>query len=176
MLFSFIEFILCFSFIPNVVTAAVSSTTIGVQATDLSKLQRNLKRKRRTKTNKKKKSGKASKSNKVPSLCDNQTQEDALLAFKAGISDDPNGIMSNWIPDSPVCNSSTTTWGGVTCVNNQMTKLQLGMYHNNKILLVSVWIVCNSFLTSCFNSINSRTKFEWNYDAIDWMFVEFDGS
>lgn len=129
-LFSFIQFILCFLLTsPFVVSDAVSSTT-EIQRTNLSKLQRNLRRrKKKTKTNKKKKSSKASKSSKSnkASLCYKQTQEDALMAFKEGINDDPNGIMTNWISDSYVCNGSATTWGGITCVDNQVTKLQLGM-------------------------------------------------
>ena len=74
---------------------------------------------------KKKKKSKSSKSSKATgdTLCTNKSQEDALLAFKAGITSDPSNVMANWVAGGSVCTSS---WSGITCVGGLVTKLKLG--------------------------------------------------
>jgi hypothetical protein len=77
---------------------------------------------------KKKKKSKSSKPNEGTgdTLCTNKSQEDALLAFKAGITSDPNNVMANWVAGGSVCNGSTSSWSGITCVGGLVTKLKLG--------------------------------------------------
>jgi hypothetical protein len=85
---------------------------------------RELKKKKNKK--KKTKSSKSSKGTPVDTLCTNQSQEDALLAFKAGITSDPKNSTANWVAGGSVCNGNTSNWSGITCVGDQVTKLNLG--------------------------------------------------
>jgi hypothetical protein len=85
---------------------------------------RDLKKKKK----KKSKSSKSSKSSKATgdTLCTNKSQEDALLAFKAGITSDPNNVMANWVAGGSVCNGNVSNWSGITCVGDLVTRLELG--------------------------------------------------
>ena len=80
------------------------------------------------KKKKKNKKTKSSKSSKATSdtLCTNKSQEDALLAFKAGITSDPNNVMADWVAGGSVCNGNKSDWNGITCVGDLVTKLELG--------------------------------------------------
>jgi len=87
------------------------------------KLTKKNNKKKKTKSTKSTKSSKSSKAN--GDFCAYKTQEDALLAFKAGITNDPNNTISNWVAGGSVCNGNTSNWSGITCVSDKVTKLEL---------------------------------------------------
>jgi len=83
-------------------------------------------------TRKSSKSSKSSKGTPVDTLCTNKSEEDALLAFKAGITSDPKNVMSDWAAGGSVCNVNVSNWSGITCVGGQVTRLKLGTYRYPK--------------------------------------------
>lgn len=122
-------------------------------------IQRELRKKKKNnksnKSNKKKKapkslkslkSPKSSKSSKSSNLCEGTSQEDALLALKAGVTNDPKNFLSNWVAGGSVCTGNTANWKGITCVNDQVTELKIVNKDVNG--TVSPLIGCLSNLTN----------------------------
>jgi hypothetical protein len=106
----------------------VAAPIIKGKAIDFSILEESQIDRKLKKGKKKKKKTKSSKSSKETgdTLCADQSQEDALLAFKAGITGDPKNSIANWVAGGSVCNGNTSNWSGITCVSDQVTKLDLG--------------------------------------------------
>lgn len=128
------------------------SVTIGVNANDISDrkhhsktIQRELKKKKKSGKKKKNKSSpKSSKKNLDP--CFQVSQEDALLALKAGVTNDPKNFLSNWVAGGSVCTGNTSNWKGIRCENGQVTGLKIVSKDVNGI--VSPLIGCLSTLTN----------------------------
>jgi hypothetical protein len=115
-----------FSLIFPSATLVVAAPIIKGKAIDFSILEKSqIDRKLKKKKKKKSKSSKSSKATS-DTLCTNKSQEDALLAFKAGITSDPNNVMADWVAGGSVCNGNKSDWNGITCVGDLVTRLELG--------------------------------------------------
>ncbi|KAF5180514.1 Leucine-rich repeat (LRR) family protein, partial [Thalictrum thalictroides] len=49
--------------------------------------------------------------------------ETGLLAFKSGITQDPTGMLSSWIPGTDCC-----TWSGIECLARNKRVSSLSLY------------------------------------------------
>ena len=117
-----------FSLIFPSATLVVAAPIIKGKAIDFSILEKSQIDRKLKKKKKKNKKTKSSKSSKATSddLCTDQSQEDALLAFKVGITSDPNNVMADWVAGGSVCNGNKSDWNGITCVGDLVTRLELG--------------------------------------------------